>query len=210
MRSVTDLYVSLSGGAVDQRFVAALDARAVPVAHLLRPADAPPALVAWIRERGDALALHGYDHTPRPLGHGRGRKGEFACLPHHEAGLRLTAARRALTALGLWTDVFAPPRWLASDGTVTAATEQGFRVLAAESAIYDLPTGAVEPARVLGARSASLGVAWVLRRGGPVRIHVRAKDLRRPGRAETVLAAVDAALAHVTPTTYGRATRRAA
>ena len=210
MRSVTDLYVSLSGGALDERFVAALDARAVPVTHLLRPAAAPPALVAWIRERGDALALHGYDHTPRPLGHGRGRKGEFACLPHHEAGLRLTAARRALTALGLWTDVFAPPRWLASDGTVTAATEQGFRVLAAESAIYDLPTGAVEPARVLGARSASLGVAWVLRRGRPVRIHVRAKDLRRPGLAETVLAAVDAALAHVTPTTYGRATGRAA
>ena len=59
------------------------------------------------------------------------------------------------------------------------------------------------PARVLGARSAPLGVAWVLRRGGPVRIHVRAKDLRRPGRADPVLAAVDAALAHVTPTTYG-------
>ena len=39
----------------------------------------------------------------------------------------------------------------------------------------------------------------MLRRGGPVRIHVRAKDLRRPGRAEPALTAVDAALPHVTP-----------
>ena len=198
------LYVSLSGGVVQEAFVAALDARGVPVTHLLRPADAPSEVVAWIRERGDALALHGYDHTPRPLGHGRGRKGEFACLPHHEAGLRLTAARRALTALGLWTDVFVPPRFLASDGTVAAATEQGFRVLAVDAGIHDLHTGAVVPGRVLRARSAVLGVAWVLRRGGPVRIHVRAKDLRRAGGAEPVLTAVDAALAHVTPTTYGK------
>ncbi len=204
------LYVSLSGGVIQEAFVAALDARGVPLTHLLRPADAPAELVAWIRERGDALALHGYDHATRPLGHGRGRKGEFASLPHHEAALRLTAARRALTAVGLWTDVFVPPRWLASDGTVAAAVEQGFRVLAVESGIHDLHSGAVVPARVLGARSAPLGVAWVLRRGGPVRIHVRAKDLRRPGRTDSVLAAIDTALGHVTPTTYGRPTRRMA
>ena len=106
--------------------------------------------------------------------------------------------------------MFVPPRFAASDGTVTAATAQGFRVLVAESGIRDLATGAIEPSRVLGARSAPLGVAWALRRGGPVRIHVRGKDLRRPGRADAVLAAVDAALAHVTPTTYGRATRQVA
>ena len=106
--------------------------------------------------------------------------------------------------------MFVPPRFLASDGTVEAVTEQGFRVLADDSGIHDLATGAVEPARVLGARSAHLGVAWVLRRGGPVRIHVRAKDLRRPGRTDSLLAAVDAALGHVIPTTYGRVTRRAA
>ena len=48
------LYVSLSGGVVQESFVAALDARGVPLTHLLRPADAPAELVAWIRERGDA------------------------------------------------------------------------------------------------------------------------------------------------------------
>jgi predicted deacetylase len=213
---VTDLYVSLSGGVVQEAFADALDVRGVPMTHLLRPADASAELVAWIRERcadGDALALHGYDHAERPLGHGR-RRGEFASLPRHEAGLRLTAARRALTAAALWTDVFVPPRWLASEGTVAALNDQGFRVLADESGIRDLPTGAVLSARVLGFRAGErlLGaeVAWVLRRGGPVRIHVRAKDLRRPGRAEAALAAVDAALQHVTPMTYGLPTRRAA
>jgi len=217
---VTDLCVSLSGGVIQEAFAAALDARGVPLTHLLRPADAPAELVAWIRGRcargsdGDALALHGYDHAARPLGHGRGRRGEFASLPRHEAGLRLTAARRALTAAALWTDVFVPPRWLASDGTVAALAEQGFRVLADESGIHDLPTGAVLPGRVLGFRAGErlLGaeIAWVLRRGGPVRIHLRAKDLRRPGRAEAALSAVDTALPHATPTTYGRVTRRAA
>jgi uncharacterized protein len=214
---VTDLYVSLSGGVVDEAFADALGARGVPLTHLLRPAAAPADLVAWIRQRvtsGDALALHGYDHATRPLGHGRGRRGEFASLPRHEAGLRLTAARRALTAATLWTDVFVPPRWLASDGTVAALADQGFRVLVDESGIRDLPTGAVLPGRVLGFRTGerllAAEVAWVLRRGGPLRIHVRAKDLRRPGRAEAALAAVDAALPHVTPTTYGRAARRAA
>ncbi len=116
MGSVTELVVSLSGLTDDLRhapeFAAALDDRGVPLTHLLRPASAPPELVGWIRERlerGDAMALHGYDHALRPLGNPRGRRGEFAELPRHEAGLRLTAARRALTALGLRTDVFVPP-----------------------------------------------------------------------------------------------------
>ena len=192
------LYVSLSGGVVQEAFVAALDARGVPLTHLLRPADAPAELVAVdprARRRSRPARLRPRHPAPRPRPR---RKGEFASLPHHEAALRLTAARRALTAVGLWTDVFVPPRWLASDGTVAAAVEQGFRVLAVESGIHDLHSGAVVPARVLGARSAPLGVAWVLRRGGPVRIHVRAKDLRRPGRTDSVLAAIDTALGHVT------------
>jgi uncharacterized protein len=224
MGGVTELIVSLSGLSDDLRrapeFAAALDDRGVPLTHLLRPASAPAELVGWIRERlerGDAMALHGYDHALRPLGNARGRRGEFAELPRHEAGLRLTAARRALTALGLRTDVFVPPRWLASEGTVAALHEQGFRVLADDFGIRDLPSGAVEAARVLGFRAAGehwlLGaeVAWTVRRGGPVRINVRAKDLRRPGRPEAVLAAVDATLAQgVVPTSYRRPARPAA
>lgn len=204
----------------------ALDARDVPLTHLFRPAAAPAELVAWIHLRragGDALALHGYDHTVVP---GLGRRAEFAGLPRHEAGLRLTAARRALTASGLRTDVFVPPRWLASEGTVEALAEQGFRVLADENGVRDLATGAVERARVLGFRTVGgdrgTGEQWRLRllgaevartarRGGLVRIHVRAKDLRRPARHDAVLTAVDAALAlGAEPTVYGTATRPAA
>jgi predicted deacetylase len=219
---VTELIVSLSGLADDlapaRELAAALDARDVPLTHLLRPAAAPAELIAWLRERcggGDALALHGYDHTQRPLGNARGRRGEFACLPRHEAGLRLTAARRTLTASRLWTDVFAPPRWLASDGTVAALSEQGFRVLADETGIRDLAAGSVVPARVLGFRAVGslMGaeVAWTVRRGGPVRINVRAKDLRRPDRADAVVAAVDATLqSGVVPATYRRPGRRVA
>ncbi|HEY0816927.1 MAG TPA: DUF2334 domain-containing protein [Pseudonocardia sp.] len=219
-----ELIVSLSGLSDDLRrapeFAAALDERGVALTHLLRPAAAPAELVDWIRERlgrGDAMALHGYDHALRPRGNARGRRGEFAHLPRHEAGLRLTAARRALTALGLRTDVFVPPRWVASDGTVAALAEQGYRILADDSGIHALPSGSVEAARVLGFRSAgehwllAAEVAWTIRRGGPVRINVRAKDLRRPGRAEAVLAAVDTALAQgVVPTTYRRHVPRAA
>lgn len=208
MGGVTDLIVSLSGLTGEPgpaRLLAdALTRRGVPLTHLLRPADAPAELVAWIRARcadGDALAVHGYDHATRPLGHRRGARGEFAGLPRHEAGLRLTAARRALTASGLRTDVFVPPHWCASAGTVLALAEQGFRVLADEAGVHDLVRGTVTPARVLRFRAAgehrllAAEVAWTLRRGGPLRINVRGKDLRRPGRAEAVLAAVDAALA---------------
>jgi predicted deacetylase len=46
-------------------------------------------------------------------------------------------------------------------------------------------------------------VTRTVRRGGLVRINVRAKDLRRPARRSAVLAAVDAALGlGAAPTTY--------
>ncbi len=153
-----------------------------------------------------------------------GRRAEFAALPRHEAGLRLTAARRALTSLGLRTDVFVPPRWLASAGTVEALAEQGFRVLADETAVRLLREPGVEVrSRVLGFRAAGtrpLGegraaaeawrarvllaeVARTARRGGLVRINVRAKDLRREERVTAALRAVDAALARgAVPLTY--------
>jgi uncharacterized protein len=231
------LLVSLSGLSDDASLVrgrslaAALDDRGVALTHLFRPAGAPSSLVGWLQERrdgGDALALHGYDHAEKPLGSAPvlGRRAEFAGLPRHEAGLRLTAARRALSAAGLRTDVFVPPRWLASEGTVEALAEQGFRVLADENGVHDLGDGSVERARVLGFRVAGTdretGEAWRLRllgaevgrtarRGGLVRINVRAKDLKRPDRLDAVLSAVDAAVKlGAEPATYRAASRKAA
>ncbi|MGE0298052.1 DUF2334 domain-containing protein [Pseudonocardia sp.] len=209
---------------------AALADRGVPLTQLVRPYGAPDDVVAWVRERiaaGDGLALHGYDHAPDPTNAriGPGRRAEFAALPRHEAYLRLLAARRALTALGLRTDTFVPPRWLASPGTVDALREQGFAVCADENAVRLLGApDAVLPGRVLGFRASGevravaehrrAAEAWrartllaattrTARRGEHVRIAVRAKDLKRPGRVDAALAAVDVALAAgVGPGTY--------
>jgi uncharacterized protein len=187
-------------------------------------------LAQWVHERraaGDALVLHGYDHTAAPIALPLvGRRAEFAALPRHEAGLRLVAARRALTALGLRTDVFVPPRFIASPGTVDALREQGFGLLADENGVRFLqePAERLVRSRVLGFRVSGerhpvaddrrSAEAWrcrvlaaevsrTVRRGGLVRINVRAKDLKRPPRRAAVLAAVDAALRlGATPTTY--------
>ncbi|GAA4543294.1 DUF2334 domain-containing protein [Pseudonocardia xishanensis] len=229
------LVVSLSGLtdarpdalATARTLAADLDARGVPLTQLVQPASpaGPPSaeLLDWIRERGDAIALHGYDHTPDPaLRGGVGRKGEFSALPRHEAGLRLVAARRALTGLGLATDVFAAPRWLVSPGTIDAVRDQGFRVCLDEAGAHLFDDAVFLRARALGFRlqetlegaARTRAESWrrrvlrtealrVARRAGVVRIGVRAKDLRRPGRIATVLETVDAVLAEgAWPTTY--------
>jgi uncharacterized protein len=236
------LIVSLSGLSDDSpeslrraaAFTAALDARGVRLAQLFRPrgSGGPVAagspLARWLHERrsaGDAVVLHGYDHTVDPIGNWQssaparvGRRAEFAALPRHEAGLRLTAARRTLTAVGLRTDLFVPPRWLASEGTVAALREQGFGLVADENGVRFLhgpAAGTSVRARVLGFRVAAdrgplagegkAAEAWrarvfeaevvrTARRGGLVRINVRAKDLKRTVCRDAVLAALDAVL----------------
>lgn len=218
------LLVSLSGLTDDLlaragRLADALDSRDVPLALLVRPCgpDGPlrtGAMIDWLRRRregGDALVLHGFDHAADPTAARHpialGRRAEFAALPRHEAGLRLTAARRVLTAVGLRTDSFAPPRWLASPGTVAALTEQGFAVLADDAGVRRLD-GAAPPlrGRVLGLRSRSAGdvrgprqlateASRAARRGGAVRLDVSAVDLGHADRFAAVLAAVDAATA---------------
>ncbi len=235
------LIVSMSGLSDDSldrgsEFAAALDARGVVVSQLYRPGAFGPAvasspLVGWMRGRrdhGDAIVLHGYDHSTEPLVAGRlsrvGRRAEFAALPRHEAGLRLRAARRTLGAVDLRTELFVPPRWLASTGTVDALREQGFTVLADENGVRRLDGPVAVRARVLGFRvsgeripvadDAKSAEAWrcrllvsevgrVARRGGLVRINIRAKDLKRPPRVEAALSAVDAALTlGATPASY--------
>ncbi|GEL23791.1 DUF2334 domain-containing protein [Pseudonocardia sulfidoxydans NBRC 16205] len=205
----------------------ALDVRGVPLSHLFRPRlrreAADPAVVDWLRGRrvgGDAVLLHGFDHTPDPIGAWQrspvrlGRRAEFAVLPEHEAGLRVVAARRAARAAGLDTDLFAPPRWLASPGTVQALRASAFVLCADDGAVHALQQGTVVASRVLGFRVSGerrpedrhAAESWrcrvlvaeagrVARRGGLVRLGLRAKDLRRPLRVEAALSAVDAVLA---------------
>jgi predicted deacetylase len=223
------LVVSLSG--INARtlapatgLAAELDARGVPLSLLVAPrvdrqaADSPA--LRWVRGRaagGDALVLHGLDHDLDPCRRPRviRRQAEFAALPAHEANLRLVAARALLERLDLHTDYFAPPRWLASNGTLIALRRHGFRLCADVTAVRDLRTGAVFPGRVHGLARTERGEQWLCwalvlgvsrsaRRGGLVRIAVNAGDLHRAGPRQAVLDAVDIALHHgAEPVTYG-------
>jgi predicted deacetylase len=223
------LLVSLSGiraatlGSC-QRLTEELDSRGVRASLLVVPRRPGP--VDWVRHRragGDAVLLHGYDHTADPIGAWGphtvtriGRRAEFAALPCHEAGLRLLAGDRLLGRLGLRTDAFAPPRWLASPGTLRALRRAGFAVCADATAVHDLRAGVARRGRVLGfgamptqhaepwwCRAMVLGAARAARRGGLVRLAVDATDLTRAGRRSALLDAVDIALHHgAQPGTY--------
>jgi predicted deacetylase len=190
---------------------AELGRRRVPlsVLYAARTGDGP--VTEWVRTRargGDSVLLHGYDHvvTPTHRAVRLGKKAEFATLPAHEARLRLIAARAALDAAGLAVDGFAPPRWIASQGTLQALAEHGFRLCADLGAVRDLVTGEVRRARVQEFSSQShrtetvrcfalvLASARAAKRGGLVRLGVDAADLTRPGLRQALLDAVDVAL----------------
>jgi predicted deacetylase len=192
------LVVSLSGiGArtveLCADFSAELTRRGVPLSLLFAPRISSAA--DWVRDRqlaGDALLLHGFDHAPDPRNRGLAlaRRAEFAALPAHEAGLRLTAAVLELGRAGLSTDYFAPPRWLASRGTLIALQRRGFALCADLAGVRDLRTGIVHRGRV----TPLSGVARQARRGGLIRLAVDAGQLTTQRRA--ILDAVDLALRH--------------
>ncbi|MEJ8281988.1 DUF2334 domain-containing protein [Pseudonocardia spirodelae] len=216
-------------------FAAELDRRGVPLTHLVQPKGPHGPLrrgddlVRWIAGRvraGDDLLLHGFDHASDPVGAWQnggvpriGRRTEFGALPRHEAGLRLTGARRILLATGLSTDGFAPPGWVASAATADALADLGFGLYADETTVRAVGVagalggdGPVLRSRVLTFRASEPWLGGERRagdrrrgraleqqavrtaeRGGLVRIALRAKDLRREHRTEAALAAVDAA-----------------
>jgi predicted deacetylase len=195
-----------------------LDLRGVSLSLLFAPRVAglgqPSVVVDWVRQRraqGDALLLHGFDLTDAPR-----RRAEFGSLPAHEAGLRLTAARRTMENHGLELDSFAPPQWAASPGTLTALRRNKFVLCADMNKVYDLRNGDVHKGRVHGLQYGErvepwscfalvLGIARAARRGGLVRLSVEAADLARPGPRRAILDAIDIATHHgAEPTTYQR------
>lgn len=227
------LVVSLSGvtGSTLQdavEFAADLDRRSVPLSLLVAPRTGGELLTRrsqvheWVqrrRGRGDAVLLHGVEHTD-PFGGwsprlGRDwRRAEFAGLPAHEAGLRLLAGVAMFERLGLPADCFVPPRWDASAGTLTALRRNGFLLAADASGVRNLSTGEVTRSRVLGVgagevaeplwcRAMTLGAERTARRHGLVRIAASVADLRRPLVRHALLEAIDLALrTDVRPGTY--------
>lgn len=214
------LVVSLSGVAARTlhrcvELAGELDRRGVPLSLLFAPtvdgAAQPAPVLDWVSARqtaGDAVLLHGCARG------GVRRRPEFATLPAHEAGLRLTAAVGLLDRSGLLADGFAPPRWLASPGTLTALRRKDFALCAELGGVRDLRARTVHKGRVLafgGGRQTEpwwcfavvLGAARAARRGGLVRIAVDARDLARPGPRQALLDAVDIATHHgAARTTY--------
>ncbi|MGP4016790.1 DUF2334 domain-containing protein [Saccharopolyspora sp. 5N708] len=230
----TPLVVSLSGlghRVLDQcaDFAADLDRRQVPLSLLIAPRPdhlaargAQSPVLHWLAERlarQDAVSMYGFARVSPGL---RARLAPAARLPAHEAGLRLVAASAVLEQVGLRTDVFIPPRWLASPGTVTALQRRGFAVCADAMAVRELATGRVHRARIrmLGpgeraepwwCRALVLGVGRAARRGRLVRLAVDAAELRKPGARQAILDAVDLALHHgARPVTYAAFARRSA
>jgi predicted deacetylase len=218
------LLVSVSGLRQETRDFAAafaeeMDARGVPLSLLVAPRLKDKyrlvndsATQDWLRlrrSRGDAVVLHGYDQAAT-----KRRRAEFAALPEHEARLRLIAADRVMEQTGLRTRVFAPPRWLASQGAVAALPSAGFRLLANMTAIHDLERGSSVRSRVLGIGEGFRAEPWWCRalvhgsgraakRGGVVRLAVTAKQLGTPGPRQAILDAVDLALQYgAEPTVY--------
>ncbi len=161
-----------------------------------------PAVLEWTRRRreeGAELLLAGFDQTAK------GRRSEFASLDAHEARLRLTAATRQMRALGLETDLFAPPRWALSAGAMEVLPDLGFRVAADLYGVHDLVTGATDPTRVLAIGEGFGAASWWRRAlratvertvadGRPVRLSVSAKKLRDKKVRRTIYRAVDRAL----------------
>lgn len=215
------LVVSLSGIGIRTlrrcaELAGELDPRGVALSLLFAPrlagAGQHSAVVDWVRQRrsrGDALLLHGFDLTDAPR-----RRAEFGSLPAHEAGLRLTAARRLMGTLDLEVDAFAPPRWSASPGTLSALRRNDFALCADATRIYDLRAGTVHRGRVHGLAANErvaawacfalvLGVARAARRGGLIRLSVDAADLAKPGPRLAILDAIDIATHHgAEPSTY--------
>ena len=194
-----------------------LSTRGVPFTMLVAPrtagADQPAAVLTWVRDQqsaGNALIQHGYDHHPRTLR----RRAEFASLPAHEAKLRLTAAATAMERLRLTTDAFAPPRWVASPGTLLALRHKGFGLCADLVGIRDLRTETVHRARVQGFAFGErtepwwcfalvMGTTRAARKGHLIRLAIDTADLARPGPRQALLDAIDIAQHHgAIATTY--------
>ncbi|WP_278264760.1 DUF2334 domain-containing protein [Nocardia sp. AG03] len=212
-----ELIVSVSGIRDTTRdtaieFAAEMDRRAVRLSLLVAPrlkgkyrlVD-DPATQSWLRGRrhdGDAIVLHGYDQAAT-----KSRRAEFASLPRHEAGLRLTAADRVMEQVRLRTRLFAAPRWDASSGALDALPDVGFRLALGLFGILDLERDTTQRARVYGigegfraepwwCRALVMGAARTARRGGVLRLAISAAQLQRPGPRQAMLDAVDLALYH--------------
>ncbi len=186
-----------------------LDREEVPVSLLVAPhIDKKWHLAKDKKTRGwlleqlgqRALMLNGFD---QPV---QGRRSEFANLGAHEARLRLKGATRQMSAQGFELDMFAPPRWRMSEGTLDVLTEFGFAVAASTKGIYRLDHGDFAQARNLSLGEGYGAAKWWRRnvikaaargaeKGNTVRLSVSGRELGEKKVRRDFLGAAAAAVA---------------
>lgn len=187
-----------------------LTAEGVPVALLIAPhidgnwhLSKDKETLAWIKEKiskDSVLILNGFDQAVQ------GRRAEFASLESYEARLRLLGATRHMAALGLETDMFAPPRWRLSPGTLEVASEFGFQLVGSTKGIYHASEEGwvLSPGRNLSVGEGFGAPGWWRRsiiqaarrgaeKGNTVRLSASARNLREKKVREDFIRAVLAA-----------------
>ncbi|MDO5670430.1 MAG: DUF2334 domain-containing protein [Corynebacterium sp.] len=217
------LLVSISSIFTDTRSAVAgmvknLDAEGIPVSLLVAPhIDGNWHLAKdtktrdWLAAQqtdGRALILNGFDQAVQ------GRRSEFATLEAHEARLRVAGATRQMRKIGFDTDMFAPPRWRMSPGTLEVLPEFGFRLAASTRGLHLLDETAFIQCRNLSVGEGFGAAKWWRRnvikaaqrgagRGNTIRLSVSGRNLADKKVANDFLkAAVAAVEAGANPADY--------
>ncbi|WIM67318.1 DUF2334 domain-containing protein [Corynebacterium breve] len=191
------------------KLISHLDREEIPVSLLVAPhIDGNWHLVKdsatkeWLLEQksaGRTIILNGFDQAVQ------GRRAEFATLDSHEARLRLKGATRQMESIGFATDIFAPPRWRLSDGTLAVLPEFGFKIAASTKGLYQLDTGEFLAARNLSVGEGFGAAKWWRRniiraaqrgasKGNSIRLSVSGRNLADKKVARDFVAAAIAAV----------------
>lgn len=195
-----------------------LDKASIPVSLLVAPhidgnwhLAKDKKMRSWLekqRDDGRLLILNGFDKAVQ------GRRAEFANLDEHEARLRLKGATRQMDSLGFATDIFAPPRWQMSSGTLTVLPEFGFTLAASTKGLHHLGTGTFHGARNLSVGEGFGAAKWWRRniiraaergagKGNSIRLSVSGRNLNDKKTMKDFVAAAKAArTAGATPRDY--------
>lgn len=201
-----------------EKLIARLDSRNVPVSLLVAPhidgnwhLAKDTSTKQWLLDQQSndrAVILNGFDQAVQ------GRRAEFANLESHEARLRLKGATRQMHKIGFDTDLFAPPRWRLSEGTLNVLPEFGFTLVSSTRGIHNLATGDFFQTRNLSVGEGYGAAKWwrknIIRaatrgaaQGRIVRLSVSARNLSDKKTLRDFEEAVDKALASgVTPRDY--------
>ena len=150
------------------------------------------------RDDGRALILNGFDKAVQ------GRRAEFASLDAHEARLRLRGATRQMASLGFDTDIFAPPRWRLSPGTLEVLPEFGFGLVASTKGLHNLRDDSFHQARNLSYGEGFGAAKWWRRniiraaergaaKGNSIRLSVSGRNLADKKTARDFLTAATSA-----------------